>query len=325
MKDDSKRKSASLTRREWLASAAGAGALACREGESPAPPAEKPAAASLDGRIIDAHVHIWIPDIARYPLDPGFKKEDMQPVSFTAEELFAHCKPSGVNRINLIQMSYYRLDHSYMLDMIRKHSERFVGVAVIDQDAKRPDIDMRKLKSQGVRGFRIYPKNQKHETWLSSESMHQMWTTAAKENLDMCCLINPVDLPALARMCKDFPDTPVVIDHICRIGVSGTVQEKDVKVLCDMARHKNVTAKISAFYALGKKKSPYHDLSPLIKRVYDAFGPKRLMWATDCPFQAVDGHTYKDSIDLIKHGLDFLSAEDKAWLLRETAERVFFH
>ena len=155
--------------------------------------------------------------------------------------------------------------------------------------------------------------------------MHAMWTTAAKENLNMCCLINPIDLPALDRMCRDFPDTPVVIDHICRIGVTGKVEEKEVKALCDMARHKNVTVKISAFYALGKKKPPYHDLAPLIKRVYDAFGPKRLMWATDCPFQTVDGHTYKQSIDLIKHGLDFLSETDKAWLLRETAEKVFFH
>ena len=91
-----------------------------------------------------------------------------------------------------------------------------------------------------------------------------------------------------------------------------------------MARHKNVTVKVSAFYALGKKQAPYHDLGPMIKQVYDAFGPQRLMWATDCPFQADKGHTYKESIDLIKNGLAFLSADDKEHLLRKTAERVFF-
>ena len=275
--------------------------------------------------FIDAHSHVWTPDTEGYPLVAGYFRDRMQPRSYTAEELLKMAEPVGVNRVVLIQMSFYGYNNSYMLDMIRKSPKKFVGVAVIDQDEKRPDIEMRKLKSQGVRGFRIYPKNQKHETWLSSEAMHTMWTTAAKENLNMCCLINPIDLPALGRMCRDFPDTPVVIDHICRIGVSGKVEEKEVKALCDMARHKNVTVKISAFYALGKKKPPYHDLAPLIKRVYDAFGPKRLMWATDCPFQAVGGHTYKQSINLIKHGLDFLSETDKAWLLRETAERVFFH
>ena len=91
-----------------------------------------------------------------------------------------------------------------------------------------------------------------------------------------------------------------------------------------MARHKNVSVKVSAFYALGKKQAPYTDLAPLIRSVFDAFGPERLMWASDSPYQVVDGHTYNASINLIKAGLDFLSTGDKEWLLRKTAERMFF-
>ena len=39
---------------------------------------------------IDAHVHVWTPDVDHYPLAPGYKKEDMKPPSFTPEELFRH-------------------------------------------------------------------------------------------------------------------------------------------------------------------------------------------------------------------------------------------
>ena len=273
---------------------------------------------------IDAHSHIWTPDTQKYPLAAGFFRDMMQPPSFTDDELMALAEPVGVNRVVLIQMSFYGFDNSYMLDAIKKHPGRFSGVAVIDQDSGDPAPTMRELKEQGVRGFRIYPKNSDVEKWLSSDTMHAMFTTGAREQLAMCCLINPNALPALDRMCRDFPETPVVIDHLCRIGVSGTIDPKDAKALCDMARHKNVTVKVSAFYALGAKKPPYRDLGPFIRQVYDAFGPERLMWATDCPFQAEGGHTYKDSIDLVKNGLDFLTAEDKEWLLRKTAERVFF-
>jgi predicted TIM-barrel fold metal-dependent hydrolase len=273
---------------------------------------------------IDAHSHIWTPDTVRYPLGPGWRKLNMAPASFTAEELMAHAKPVGVDRVVLIQMSFYGYDNSYMLDAIRKQPEAFRGVAVIDQDGPRPDLEMRQLKSQGVRGFRIYAKNQPVERWLSSETMHRMWSTGAEEQLAMCCLMDAAELPALDRMCRDFPETPVVIDHLCRIGAVGEIKPADVKALCDMARHKRVSVKVSAFYALGKKKPPYHDLAPMIKQVYDAFGPERLMWASDCPFQVDPGHTYKESIDLIHSGLDFLSNEDKQWLLRKTAERVFF-
>jgi predicted TIM-barrel fold metal-dependent hydrolase len=141
----------------------------------------------------------------------------------------------------------------------------------------------------------------------------------------MCCLIDPNALPALDRKCRDFPDTPVVIDHLCRIGVSGKIDPAEVKSLCDMARHKHVYVKVSAFYALGQKKSPYTDLGPMIRQVFDAFGRERLMWATDCPYQVVGGHVYKDSIGLVQRHLEFLSTEDKDWLLRRTAEKVFFH
>jgi hypothetical protein len=34
----------------------------------------------------------------------------MKPATFPPEELFKHTKPAGVDRINLIQMSYYWFD-----------------------------------------------------------------------------------------------------------------------------------------------------------------------------------------------------------------------
>jgi predicted TIM-barrel fold metal-dependent hydrolase len=274
--------------------------------------------------FIDAHSHVWTPDTQAYPLAAGFRRVEMKPPSFTVEELQAQMRPVGVSRAVLIQMSFYGFDNRYVLDSIRKYSGQFRGVAVIDQNARDAAAQMQALKPLGIRGFRIYPKNERIDDWLGTESMHAMFAAGAALRMAMCCLIDADALPALDRKCRDFPDTPVVIDHLCRIGAGGSIDDKDVQALCSMARHKNVNVKVSAFYALGKKQSPYRDLAPLIKRVYEAFGPERLMWASDSPFQVVDGHTYRASIDLVKTGLDFLSADDKEWLLHRTAERVFF-
>ena len=83
----------------------------------------------------------------------------------------------------------------------------------------------------------------------------------------MCCLIDPSDIPDVDKMCSRFPDSPVVIDHFARIGASGTVDDDDVASLCTLAKHPQVFVKLSAFYALGKKRPPYHDLSPMIERL----------------------------------------------------------
>jgi predicted TIM-barrel fold metal-dependent hydrolase len=273
---------------------------------------------------IDAHSHIWTPDVKRYPLAAGFQVADMQPASFTPEQLLAEAQPCGVARVVLIQMSYYRFDNSYMLAAMREHPGVFGGVAVIDEHASGLGETMRDLKRQGVRGFRIHPATQAVDRWLSSEGMAAMWRLGADERLAMCALVNPDALVPLEAMCRKFPETPLVIDHFARIGVDGTIHAADLDNLCRLARYAHVNVKISAFYALGKKQAPYTDLGPMIRRLRDAFGAERLMWATDCPYQVQMGHAYCDSIELVRSRLDFLTPADRRAMLMTTAERVFF-
>lgn len=277
-------------------------------------------------KYIDAHVHVWTADTVRYPLAPGFKKENMRPASFTPEELFRHCKPAGVGRINLIQMSYYGFDNSYMLDVIAKYPDVFVGTAIINPLGKDPAREMEELGKKGVRAFRIYPKltDQPIGNWLRPEGYQKMFAAAARNNQALACLIDPDALPELDRTCTAYPNTPVIIDHLARIGADGVVRDADVERLCSLARHKRVMVKIGAFYALGQKKPPYDDLAHLIKKTVAAFGPRRCMWESDCPFQVQGEHTYQASIDLIRRRLDFLSDEDREWLLWKTAESFFF-
>src|SRR5437588_12589839 len=151
-----------------------------------------------------------------------------------------------------------------------------------------------------------------------------MFTQAAKNNQAISCLIDPDALPELDRMCRRFPEAPVIIDHLCRIGAGGAINDKDVKALCAMAAHKRVLVKVGAFYALGKRQPPYDDLGPLIRQVVQAFGARRCMWESDCPFQVQGVHTYRASIDLVRTRLKFRTAAARDWLLRRTAEQFFF-
>lgn len=275
---------------------------------------------------IDAHVHVWTPDTLHYPLAKGFTKADMQPASFTPEELFRHTKPAGVTRVNLIQMSYYGTDNHYMLDMIRKHKGVFVGTAIIDPEGKDPAGEMADLAKQHVRAFRVYPKLTAAPLarWLEPAGYAKMFAAAAKNNQAISCLLDVEALPEVDRMCRKYPGAPVILDHLARIGVTGTIADKDVAALCDLAKHKRVMVKLGAFYALGKKKPPYTDLADLIEKVVKAFTPERCMWESDCPFQVGEGHSYQASLDLIKSGLPALTAGDREWLLRKTAEKFFF-
>jgi predicted TIM-barrel fold metal-dependent hydrolase len=240
---------------------------------------------------------------------------------FLAADVAPDARRNGVSRIVLVQMSYYGFDNSYMLDAMRAAPQTFRGIAVIDPGSTDLETKMRQLAASGVRGFRI--NTVEHKNWADDTGIHKMFHEAGKKDLAIWPLLNPHSLAQFDRLCGRFPDTPVIIDHIARIGMSGQPLDSDVKALCAIARHPQTRVKLSAFYALGNKRAPHLDLAPLIQRVHEAFGANRLMWGSDCPFQT-QTETYLDSLSLIRDRLDFHSAQDKDWILRRTAEEFFF-
>ena len=272
---------------------------------------------------IDAHVHVWNPDLTKYPISRRYQPSDMQPASFTDDELLGHCRPQGVDRIVLVQMSFYEYDHTYMNEVMQRHPGVFSGVALIDHQASGMMDEVDKLASQGMRGFRLHSSGDT-QGWVDDPGMNQLWRKAGEDGLAICPLINPSEISDIDALCTKFPETTVVMDHLARIGVSGTIEAKALDQLCELARFPHTHVKTSAFYALGKKSPPYDDLIPMIQKVVNRFGPERLMWASDCPYQVQEHHTYEASLTLIRDRIDFLSDADKEWILRGTAEKVFF-
>jgi predicted TIM-barrel fold metal-dependent hydrolase len=273
---------------------------------------------------IDAHVHVWTQDAEKYPLAGNYSVEDVRPPLFLPEDILSHARPCGVERVVLVQMSYYGFDNRYMLDVMRDYDGVFSGIAVVDVEAERPDDEMRRLSKEGVRGFRVQPRGDMGR-WLDGTGYERVFQCAADENLAICPLINTDALAALGPMCERFAATPVIVDHLCRIGAGQPIVDKDIDALCALAQYPQVMVKVSAFYALGAKKPPYTDLDPLIRRVYEAFGAERLMWASDCPYQVQDEHSYAASVDLVEKRLDFLSEQEREQLLGGTAAAFFFN
>lgn len=310
----------SLTRRRLLQGAAAAAFAVPRS--SPLMAKDEPS--PTDGWI-DAHSHIWTPDTDRYPLAGSQTKADLAPPSFTDEELLALVRPLGVARVVLIQHKpYHGVDNSYIVDAIARHPGVFSGVACIDAEAGNPAAEMTRLAKLGIRGFRIRPGEGGAARWIDSPGMRAMWDHAGNTGLAICPLIDPELLPEVAAMCKEFPRTNVVVDHFARIGIDGEIRDSDLAALVDLARHERTHVKVSAFYALGKKAPPYTDLIPMIRALFKAYGASRLMWASDSPYQLAPPNTYEDSLALVRDRIDFLSESDREWLLRKTAEKVYF-
>ncbi|MCC7085088.1 MAG: amidohydrolase family protein [Pirellulales bacterium] len=279
---------------------------------------------SADLPAIDGHVHVWTGDLATYPLAAGYSSSRMQPPSFTPDEYLAIAAPLGVQRTVLIQMDFYGYDNSYLLDTIERFPGVFSGVAQIDHRGPDPATELCRLKTLGIRGARIVPPGHGDDLWLNDAGMRSLWRCAAEQRLAICPLIAPAELPAVSQMCERYSETTVVVDHFAGIGSDGTFRAGDIHALCDLAQFPHVFVKTSAFYDIGEQRPPYDDLKPMIRHLVDAYGARRLMWGSDSPFQLTLPNTYRASLEFVRNQLDFLSADDRAWLLERTATQVFF-
>ena len=274
----------------------------------------------IGGDYIDAHSHIWTDDIKHFPLREGVKTEDLKPLRFTPDNLIQLGLAERVTRHVLISHGpYHGFNNDYYTHAASRHPGIFSVVGAMNPLLDRIPQRMHINRKLGITGYRIKPNNDSR--WLQSKPMQAMWKTGAAENIAMCPLIDPKYIADLGSMCKQFPDTTVVIDHCARID---SHHKEELNQLCALSKHPNVYVKISAFYAFGTRKPPYLEQIPKIKRLFESFGPRKLMWASDCPYQLENGNTYGASISLVRDRLDFLSDTDKDWLLRRTAEKIFF-
>ncbi len=289
-----------LSRREVLAGALGAAALHA----APAP-------------LVDSHVHVWTRD-PRYPWAPETKNPPE--TGATAEALLGLMNASGVEKTVIIQVIYYRWDNRYLADVLKKYPQYFRGVARVNpQDPAAPDALSKLTEEHRFHGVRISPAGDASGDWFRGPLMPPLWKRCLDLKVPMTVLAPVTRMPDVARLADRFPDLTIVIDHMADSPLNHPEQ---LDQLLSLHRFPKLYVKISHSWSLSSQPYPYLDSQRQIKRLYDAFGPRRLMAGTDWPL--VEKYcTYAQAIEIAQKRISFLNAEDKRWICGLTAEQVW--
>jgi predicted TIM-barrel fold metal-dependent hydrolase len=300
-----------MTRRQWI----------WRMGQASiglaVPALNRSEPASSSDRIIDPHVHVWKND-PKYP----WAKETTNPPTADAlpEKLWELMKANGVAKTMIIQVIYYRWDNRYMFDVIRKYPKTFRGVTRVNPESpSAPDNLSRQSKQPGFAGVRLSPGAGPEGNWISGPLMPPLWKRAQDLKTVMTILTSTSRLPEVGTLIERHPGLNVVIDHMADCPID---QPEELQKLLNLARFPRVYVKISHTWRLSKQTYPYADTHDMVHRLYDRFGPKRLMWGTDWPL--VENYCgYAKALSLVKDELTFLNAEDKRWILGKTVEAIW--
>jgi predicted TIM-barrel fold metal-dependent hydrolase len=269
-------------------------------------------------------MHVWTTDWEQYPFSPpeaGMKRPEE---SNTVEEVLGMTARHGVEFTVLVQVRYYGWDNRYLADCLRRYPGRFAAQGLIDpRDPAAADRLAYWVREHGFAGMRLSPSYDRHAEWLDSPESDSLWRRAEALGAIFNFLIREEQLPALERMAGRFPGVPVVVDHMGYPDIEG-----DAANLLRLARLPNVYIKVTEFYNHSRTKEyPYLDVLPTVRRIYDAFGPRRLMWGTGFVHgERVGRIPYGRELELIREHVPFFTAEDQEWILGGTALRLWrFH
>lgn len=265
--------------------------------------------------FIDSHVHVWKHD-AKFPFAAGAK---VPPQDMSAENLLALMRANNVARTVLIQVIHYRWDNSYLADVLRRYPKEFRGVCRVNpEDPKAPDT-LSQLTEQGFHGVRLSPAATAQGDWIRGPLMKPLWKRCAELRVPMTLLIPVTRLPDIVPLLDSNSELTVVIDHMAD---SPLDQPKLLENLLALARYPKVFVKATHLWSLSHQAYPYHDAQEQVKRLYDRFGPDRLMAGTDWPI-AMETSTYAQRVALYREQLSYLSARDREAMTYRTVQRVW--
>lgn len=267
-------------------------------------------------QIVDGQIHVWIND-PQYPWAEGTRnppKEDR-----TAAMALELMKANGVQRTVIAQYIGFKWDNRYCLDSIRKYAPYFQGVCRVDPTDPAASDQLSHLTEQGFRGVRISPTANASGDWITGPLMPPLWKRAQSLRIPMQVYAPITRMPDLEHLIEQCPDLTVVIDHMADCPID---RPEELEKLIALKRYPRVFVKISHTWSISRQPYPWLDAQEYVKRLHAAYGPQRLMWASDWPVD-LGFTTYDKTLSVVRDEMKFLNAEDKVWILGKTAQVVW--
>ena len=149
--------------------------------------------------------------------------------------------------------------------------------------------------------------------------MSPLWKRCARLKVPMTILAPVTRMPDIVPLIEQNPDLTVVVDHQAD---SPLDQPDKLDLLLNLRRYPKVFVKLSHMWSLSKQPYPYPDAQTQVKRIYEVFGAKRVMWGTDWPVSLAQ-LPYAQAVDLFRDHLAFVTPQDREWILSKTVQQVW--
>lgn len=276
--------------------------------------------------IIDAHHHLW--DRSRFPqpwIDPGMMGalDD----DFGLSELEPLTRAAGVGGTVLVHVLPSVDETVHLLEVAASSSLIKGVVGWVDLTALDVADQIARLRTEPggelLVGIRHLAQGQADPAHMDQPVFRHGVEVVGAAGLVLDLVVRDHQLPAVARLAGDVPDTSVVLDHLGKPGLSSGRLDPWLRDLEEVAGLPSVTAKVSGLVTEADPAGwKTDDLRPAIDHALTVFGPQRLMFGSDWPVLRLASH-YPTWVRTFHQLVESREATEKNWLWAGTARRVY--
>lgn len=226
---------------------------------------------------------------------------------------------AGVARAVIVPPSWEGDRNDVALAAAAEHPNRFSVMGRFPIEARGEAHRLRAWRDQpGMLGVRITLHRAPWLDAFDAGSVDWFWAEAERALLPVM-IYAPGRARALGSVAERHPALPLVVDHLAiPVDAAGSAAFAALEDVLALAAHPNVAVKVSALPCHSRERYPFGDLHAHLRRVFDAFGPSRMLFGSDYSRLPC---SYEEAIRLFTEALDFLSPRDRAQIMGGAAQR----
>lgn len=224
--------------------------------------------------IVDAQVHIWTSGTPVHV--------HRQVPAYTKDELIRDMDAAGVDAVVLHPPSWDPKANEVAAEAAAQYPDRLSVLGFFD--VSRPDsrsLMDRLLAQPGMLGLRFAFLQPGQENWLVDGTIDWLWPIAEQAGLPVGLLV-PRQLKAVGEIAARHPGLRLMVDHMaCPRSTLDAEAFVNLDTLVGLAKYPNVAVKATGAPSYSSEAYPYRNIHSYLKRIFDAYGPKRMFWGTD--------------------------------------------
>jgi len=289
--------------------------------------------------IIDAHMHLWeridgrlgnqrVMGLDHGVIDIGGKKVQGMPTWLKgcrnpAELALAAFDDAGVDGAVVTQEYLDGNQNAYLLRVKKKYPDRFFVHGLIA--FRRPAGLMKEFLQvvrQGFRGIKcpaMFLLSLNPPVRLDRPELMAVWERMQENEMVLSIDLAPGDVqaPEMKNVLRRFPRLRVAIGHFGMAGHGNWMAQ------IRLAEYENVHVECGGIVWLFRHEGlAFKQAQAAVRRAVKAVGARKIMWGSDYPRTMVD-FTYRQSLEWVTNGCDFLSRQEKAAILGANAARLY--